>query len=141
MSIGRIIVVALILGPAAGLLASQQKDTPPELDPVQSNPKHHKFTAAQAKAVALNAIDGTVVADPVFKYEAGFWSYVVSVKTTKGIRRVWVDSDTGRIVGLDTTVQKGTSKAVQNLAKQLDKKKHPKKKKKSRKPPVVIIGG
>jgi hypothetical protein len=143
MRIGRLLLVVVSISMGFAAAAAQQNSTPPELDPYLNNPKHHKYTAEQAKRVALATIDGKVVGDPTFKYDYGYWVYVVSVKTPKEeTRRVWVDSDTGRVVGFDTAdKQNGNSKAVQNLKKQLRRPKSAKKKKKTvRRRPVIIIG-
>jgi len=132
--------IAAAFAVGSGTAFAQQNSTPPALDPWLNNPKHHKYTAEQAKAVALSVVDGKVDTDPVFKFENNYWLYVVSVKTSKEVTRVWVNADTGRIVGFDTHDPKGDSKAVQKLKKQIQKKlKHSKKRKKIRKRPVIII--
>ena len=143
MRIRRFFLVVLIPGLFTCFAIARQSTPPPaDQDPSLAKPERHKFTAAQAKAVALDAVDGTVVGDPVFKHDGGYWVYIVSVKTTKDTKRVWVDSDTDRIVGIDTAGNKKGkgSSAVKNLKKKVDQslKKSKKRRKKSHRKIIVI---
>lgn len=138
------LVLAVSVGPALAKPWDETQDPSQGLD----KPEKHKFTVAQAKSIALDAVSGKIVGEPTFKHDGGYWSYVVTIKGDRGTQRVWVDSDTGHIVGIDTlksnkgkdpNAVKNLKSKVQQAVKKGKKAKKPKKKTTYGGTPVIIV--
>jgi hypothetical protein len=67
---------------------------------------NHKYSVAQAEAIALKKCPGKVVGHPSLAKASGKWEYAVYDKTSKGLLCVSVNADTGKI----DKVVKGTGK-------------------------------
>ena len=52
----------------------------------------------QARTTALGAVPGGKVKSGEFEKEAGQWIYSFDISTVKGIREVWVDAQSGKVI-------------------------------------------
>lgn len=60
--------------------------------------KKPAVTMAQARQTALAEVPGGKIKSGEYEKENGQWIYSFDIKTAKGIREVWVDSQTGKVI-------------------------------------------
>ena len=89
-------LLAVLLTPA---MAAAQSKAPPGLG-TERTPPVAKITEEQATKIALERIPGKVT-DVKIERKRGKNVYVVEIQTAQGEKDVFVDIETGRIVGTD----------------------------------------
>jgi hypothetical protein len=80
---------------------------------------HHKFSAGQARAIALKKYPGKIVGKVELEDEEGKWQYAVTIRSKKTLREVMVGADTGKIenVEVTTAAKEAKEKAAEKAKK------------------------
>lgn len=106
-------LTALFLVLAVGAVA--EKPPKPGMTPVsavaKAVPAKHKYSAAQAQAIALKKYPGKVYLKTKLGKEKGKWDYAVYIQSGKGRCIVLVGADTGKIDGVHKGMKKTASMA------------------------------
>ena len=85
-------------------------------------PPHVKVTSAQATKVALAKFHGKLVGKVELENEDGKWQYAVNIRTSKTLREVMVDANTGKIANVEVT--SATEEAKEKAEEAKHKKGH-----------------
>jgi len=70
----------------------------------------HKFTANQARSIALHKYPGKVIGSIPLENEEGKWQYAVTIRSGKKLREVMVGADNGKIENVEVTTAKEEAK-------------------------------
>ena len=80
-------------------------------------PKKHKVSPTKAAKIALKKVPGKLRGAPKLEHEDGKWQYEVMVTTSKGLKEVNVNADSGKVVSIE-----GTSPAEEEREAKAEKK-------------------
>lgn len=78
--------------------AAERAETPAQERAEAAKAKKPAFTLAQARQTALSAVPGGKVKSGEYEKEGGQWIYSFDITTAKGIREVWVDPQSGKVI-------------------------------------------